>query len=71
MAARACLLAALGREVRYQAGFLTKTNIPVAALAPGLCTARWLDASRRVLMSRKVARQEKFRWNGGALLVRA
>jgi hypothetical protein len=51
------LLDALGREVLRQPTAGTATLVSVAALAPGLYTAQWLDASGRVLMSRKVARQ--------------
>ncbi|MCI1189368.1 serine hydrolase [Hymenobacter sp. DH14] len=51
------LLDALGREVRRQSSAGMETSVSVAALAPGLYTAQWLDANGRVLMSRKVARE--------------
>jgi CubicO group peptidase (beta-lactamase class C family) len=50
-----CLLDALGREVLRQPTASSETSVSVAALAPGLYTAQWLDASGRVLMRRKVA----------------
>lgn len=50
------LLDNLGREVRLQQAAGIETSVSVAALAPGLYTAQWLDATGRVLMSRKVAR---------------
>jgi CubicO group peptidase (beta-lactamase class C family) len=51
------LLDALGREVLRQPAAGPETAVPVAALVPGWYVAQWLDASGRVLMSRKVARQ--------------
>jgi len=50
------LLDALGREVRRQPAPMSETTISVAALAPGLYTAQWLDGTGRLLASRKVAR---------------
>lgn len=50
------LLDALGRTVLHQAGAVPETTILVASLASGFYTAQWLDASGRVLASRKVAR---------------
>lgn len=51
------LLDALSREALRLPTAGTATSVSVAALVPGLYTAQWLDASGRVLMSRKVARQ--------------
>ncbi|WP_460500357.1 T9SS type A sorting domain-containing protein, partial [Hymenobacter agri] len=51
------LLDALGREVKRQPAAGMETSVSVAALAPGLYVAQWLDASGRVLMARKVARE--------------
>ena len=56
-AASVRLLDALGREMLRQPATGPETTVSVAALAPGLYSAQWLDASGRVLMSRKVARQ--------------
>jgi CubicO group peptidase (beta-lactamase class C family) len=50
------LLNALGREVLRQPSAGPEATVAVAALAPGLYTAQWLDARGHVLMSRKVAR---------------
>ncbi|MGY3090047.1 CubicO group peptidase (beta-lactamase class C family) [Hymenobacter sp. UYAg731] len=50
------LLDALGREVLRQPTTGSETSVAVGTLAPGLYAAQWLDASGRVLMSRKVAR---------------
>ncbi|MBF9223188.1 serine hydrolase [Hymenobacter ruricola] len=47
---------ALGREVRRQPTTGAETAVSVAALAPGLYLAQWLDANGRVLMSRQVVR---------------
>ena len=57
LAASVRLLDALGREILRQPATGPETTVSVAALAPGLYSAQWLDASGRVLMSRKVARQ--------------
>jgi hypothetical protein len=57
MAASVRLLDALSREALRLPTAGTATSVSVAALVPGLYTAQWLDASGRVLMSRKVARQ--------------
>ena len=51
------LLDALGRPVLCQPALAPETLVSVAALTPGLYTAQWLDATGRILMSRKVARQ--------------
>ncbi|MDO7849640.1 serine hydrolase [Hymenobacter sp. M29] len=56
-AAAVRLLDALGREVRRQPVAGMEASVSVAALAPGLYTAQWMDTAGRVLMSRKVARQ--------------
>ncbi|MDO7877096.1 serine hydrolase [Hymenobacter sp. ASUV-10] len=50
------LLDALGRELRRQPTPTPETTLSVAALAPGLYTAQWLEASGRLLATRKVAR---------------
>jgi hypothetical protein len=50
------LLDALGHEVSRQNTPALETTVSVAALAPGLYTAQWLDGSGRLLASRKVAR---------------
>ncbi|MBO2011842.1 serine hydrolase [Hymenobacter negativus] len=55
-AASVRLLDALGREVLRQPITGTETSVSVAAQSSGLYVAQWLDASGRVLMSRKVAR---------------
>lgn len=54
-AASVRLLDALGREVLHQPTTGTEALILVAALVPGLYAVQWLDASGRVLMSRKVS----------------
>ncbi|WP_460550398.1 serine hydrolase [Hymenobacter daeguensis] len=54
-AASVCLLDALGREILRQPTAGSEASVSVAALAPGLYTAQWLDADGRVLMRRKVA----------------
>ena len=51
------LLDTLGRPVLCQPALASETLVSVAALTPGLYTAQWLDATGRILMSRKVARQ--------------
>ena len=51
------LLDALGRTVLRQPATTVETFVSVAALAAGLYTAHWLDATGHILMSRKVARQ--------------
>ena len=56
-AASVRLLDALGRPVLCQPALAPETLVSVAALTPGLYTAQWLDATGRILMSRKVARQ--------------
>ena len=56
-AASVRLLDALGREVVRQSTAGPATSVSTATLAPGLYTAQWLDATGRVLMSRKVARE--------------
>ena len=55
-AASVRLLDALGREVLRQPLAGAETSVSVAALAPGLYVAQWLDAGGRVLMSRKIIR---------------
>ncbi|MDQ2772090.1 MAG: serine hydrolase [Bacteroidota bacterium] len=57
VAASVRLLDALGREVLHQPVLGAETLVSIAALAPGLYNAQWLDTSGRVLMSRKVARE--------------
>jgi CubicO group peptidase (beta-lactamase class C family) len=56
-AATVRLTDALGREVLSRPATGTETSVAVATLAPGLYAAQWLDASGRVLITRKVARQ--------------